>query len=224
MMAKIIFDIISTGSHGNAVVIEDNILIDCGVPYRALSDKIKSFKIVLLTHIHSDHFNRATIGRLAKQRPMLRFGVPEHLVVEVLRAGVPDTKVDVMLTNARYEYDGFSVEAFDLPHNVPQVGYKLYFADGRKMIYATDTSSLNGVKAPDFDLYMIEANHGEEEIHDRIKKKALNGEYAYESYAAKNHLSEEKALDWIYRNIGTKGEYVLLHKHQEKGADNERDE
>ena len=30
-MGKVRFDIISTGSHGNAVVIEDSILIDCGV-------------------------------------------------------------------------------------------------------------------------------------------------------------------------------------------------
>lgn len=223
-MAKISFDIISTGSQGNAVVIEECILIDCGVPYRVLADRLKSFKVVLLTHIHGDHFNRATIGKVSKLRPMLRFGVPEHLVVDVLRAGVPVSRVDVLLTNVRYEYDGFAVEAFDLPHNVPQVGYKLFFADGRKMIYATDTSSLNGVKAPQFDLYMIEANHGEEEIHDRIKKKALNGEYSYEVEAAKNHLSEEKALDWIYENIGAGGEYVLLHRHQEKEYGKRKDD
>lgn len=223
-MAKISFDIISTGSHGNAVVIEECILIDCGVPYRMLSDRLKSFKAVLLTHIHGDHFNRATIGRLSKLRPMLRFGAPEHLAVDVLRAGVSEAKVDVLFTGVRYDYGSFAAEAFDLPHNVPQVGYKLYFPDGRKMVYATDTSSLNGVKAPGFDLYMIEANHGEEEIHDRIKQKALDGKYAYEIEAARNHLSEEKALDWIYGNMGAGGEYVLLHRHRKKGYGKRKDD
>ena len=52
------YNIISTGSKGNAVVINDVILIDCGVSFRALKDVYKNIKIVLLTHIHSDHFSR----------------------------------------------------------------------------------------------------------------------------------------------------------------------
>lgn len=62
------YNIISTGSKGNAVVINDVILIDCGVSFRALKDVYKNIKIVLLTHIHSDHFNRRTIKALANNR------------------------------------------------------------------------------------------------------------------------------------------------------------
>jgi glyoxylase-like metal-dependent hydrolase (beta-lactamase superfamily II) len=45
--------VVSTGSKGNAVIIEDFILIDCGVSFKALSEKCSKLKIVLLTHIHS---------------------------------------------------------------------------------------------------------------------------------------------------------------------------
>ncbi|MFA5407984.1 MAG: MBL fold metallo-hydrolase, partial [Bacilli bacterium] len=68
------YNIIATGSRGNAVVIEEDILIDCGVSFRKLKDYYKQFKIVLLTHIHADHFNKTTIKTLAKERPALRFG------------------------------------------------------------------------------------------------------------------------------------------------------
>ena len=67
------YRIIKTGSKGNAIVINDSILIDCGVPYKDLS--VSRLRLVLLTHEHIDHFNPATVGRLALERPTLRFCV-----------------------------------------------------------------------------------------------------------------------------------------------------
>ena len=69
------YNIISTGSQGNAVVVDEIILIDCGVSFKALKDVYKKLQIVLLTHIHADHFKRSTIKRLAKQRPTLRLNI-----------------------------------------------------------------------------------------------------------------------------------------------------
>ena len=54
------YNIISTGSQGNAIVLNNIILLDCGVPFRDLKDVYKGLKIVLLTHIHGDHFNKTT--------------------------------------------------------------------------------------------------------------------------------------------------------------------
>ena len=68
------YNIISTGSDGNATILEDFVLIDCGVPYKALEPYVTKLKLVLLTHIHSDHFQKRTIKRLAEERPTLRFG------------------------------------------------------------------------------------------------------------------------------------------------------
>ena len=57
------YNIISTGSKGNAIVLNKIILLDCGVPFRELKDVYKDLKIVLLTHAHGDHFN----GAIAQQ-------------------------------------------------------------------------------------------------------------------------------------------------------------
>lgn len=46
-------EVIASGSKGNAVVLNKNILIDAGVSFKALKDVYKDLKIVLLTHIHS---------------------------------------------------------------------------------------------------------------------------------------------------------------------------
>ena len=41
--------VISTGSKGNAVLLNDEILIDCGVPFRELEPYCKGLRLVLLT-------------------------------------------------------------------------------------------------------------------------------------------------------------------------------
>ena len=93
-MSKVNFNIISTGSQGNAVIIENSILIDCGVPFKLLEKHIKPLKLVLLTHIHSDHFNKTTIRRLAQERPTLRFACGEWLVPALVECGVPKRNID----------------------------------------------------------------------------------------------------------------------------------
>ena len=56
------YKIISTGSKGNAVVVDGCILIDCGVPFRRLESVYRDLDAVLLTHIHSDHFQPKTLA------------------------------------------------------------------------------------------------------------------------------------------------------------------
>ena len=56
----------------------------------------------------------------------------------------------------------------------------------------------------------------DEEIRKRIAEKESKGEYAYEYSALRNHLSKQQCDDFIYSNIGTSGEYVYLHIHEEK--------
>lgn len=80
--------VISTGSKGNAVLLNDEILIDCGVPFRELEPYCKGLRLVLLTHVHGDHFNPETIKRLHFLRPALRWCVPPWLMEPMGRIGV----------------------------------------------------------------------------------------------------------------------------------------
>jgi phosphoribosyl 1,2-cyclic phosphodiesterase len=230
MNVAINYNIISTGSEGNAVVINDTILIDCGVSFKALSQYYKALKLVLLTHKHSDHFNKTCIKLLARERPTLRFGCGRWLVDMVVQCGVPKQNIDVLEFDTRYMYGICDVIPVPLVHGginnetkrrevVPNCGYKIHFPTGngyKKMIYATDTNCLNGISARHYDLYMIEANHEEEVIKQKIRDKKASGEYAYENHAKENHLSKEKADDFIYKNIGANGVYVYLHCHKEE--------
>lgn len=205
------YDVISTGSKGNAVIIND-ILIDCGVPFNKLTEVYKHLKLVLLTHIHSDHFRPSTIKRLAEERPTLRFGCCRWLVRELLNCGVRASNIDVLKIGARYNYGQFAIVPIKLYHDVQNCGYRLYF--GRlRVFYATDTRTLEGITAKGYDYYFVEANHVTEDIKQRIEEKKANGEYAYERRAMQEHLSKEQAVNWLYENMTQKSKYIFLHGH-----------
>ena len=46
------YEILGTGSSGNAVIINKSIMIDCGLPYNRIQPHAKDLKLVLLTHVH----------------------------------------------------------------------------------------------------------------------------------------------------------------------------
>ncbi|MEG1492309.1 MAG: MBL fold metallo-hydrolase [Oscillospiraceae bacterium] len=214
------FEILSTGSKGNAVFLPGGILVDCGVPFKRLVPVLRDIRLVLLTHIHGDHFNKATISRLANERPSVRFCCREWMVVNLVLAGVPLQNIDVLMEGEGNSYgkDTFSVESFTLFHDVPNCGWRIFYDEteaNEKVFYATDTGTLDGVEAKNYSLYLIEANHTVAEIEARFADKASKGEFIYEERAAENHLSREQALDFLINNGGPDSEFVFLHQHEE---------
>ena len=207
------YNIISTGSIGNAVVINNNILIDCGVSFAKLKDFYKSFQLVLLTHIHTDHFNKTTIKKLAEERPTLRFGCCEWLVDDLIKCGVNKKNIDVYEIGKKYNYNNnMSISPVLLYHDVPQCGYRV-FIDNEKLIYCTDTNSVEGISAKNYNYYLIEANYKAEEIKERIKAKEVLGQYCYEKDVILNHLSKEKCDKFLYDNMGNNSKYEYMHIH-----------
>lgn len=216
------FDVIATGSQGNAVTLGGEILIDCGVPYKKIAHIVPTLKLVLLTHRHQDHFNPTTIKRLHRERPALRFGCCEWMVPNLISAGVSPLVIDLYIPDALgfYRYgDRFKVLPFPLLHDVENCGYKIIFGE-KRVLYATDTSTLDHITAQGFDLYLIEANHTEDELADRIRRKNEAGEYVYEHRVEKTHLSRESADAWLAMNAGRNSEVIYLHQHKEPKGDN----
>ena len=207
------FNIIATGSGGNAALINSTILIDCGATWKKLKPYADQIRLVLLTHAHSDHFKPSTVRALHKQHPAIRFGCCEWMVSPLFEAGVDKRRIDVYEHDLGFiTYGEFSIEPVALTHDVPNGGYKIISLDGG-VFYATDCATLDGIEAKNYDLYMIESNHLRDEIDARIEAKRAAGEYAYELEAKRNHMSQEQALDWLASNAGPNSKYVFLHQH-----------
>ena len=209
------YKIIKTGSLGNAVVLNDYLMVDIGVPFKALKEVYKDLRIVLITHEHHDHIKRATVKKLANERPTLRWACCEWLVPILLECGVSERNIDVLEIGKIYDYKAFKVSPIKLYHDVPNCGFRLYFGD-IKVFYATDTEHLNGIVANDYDYYFIEANYVTSELEERIREKQERGEYSYEMNAAARHLSKEQADAFLLENMGENSSYVYLHGHIDK--------
>ena len=88
--------------------------------------------------------------------------------------------------------------------------------DNKKILYATDTRTLEGIIAKNYDLYLIEGNYDEGEIQEIIKIKQQKGMYAYEFRAKDTHLSKQQATNFLLENMGDNSEYVFMHQHIER--------
>lgn len=215
-------DVIGSGSSGNAVILNNLIMVDCGLSSKKILPHSKDLFLVLLTHEHQDHFKPATVRALAKQRPTLRWGCCDWLSYQLVIAGVDPRQIDVYQPGATYRYEVNGIEVFVTAevtfHDVPNCCYKI-FIDKESCFYATDTGSLNNISAPAYDYYLVEGNYKQAEMEARIREKMESGEFSYESRVIQTHMSEEAAMDWIAKNIRPGGKYMFLHQHKEKGKE-----
>lgn len=221
-------EVISTGGKaGNAVLLNDHYLFDCGVPYGRLKPYLKRIKMVFLTHIHGDHFKENTLYRLAKTHPMIRFVCSKNLLTElVCRARVPLDRI-ILITPENspkvipgaFAGEWVTVHTLPLIHDVENVAYVVKIQCGDRAgtaMYATDTHHIP-FDAPDLDLYMIEANYTREAMEARKAAKAEAGDFSYESRVEASHMSLETAVEWLRDNCDHyKSRIVFLHGHTEK--------
>lgn len=201
------YNVIATGSTGNAVIYHDEILIDCGVPFSQIEKYANGLRLVLLTHEHLDHFNYSTIKKLSDNFPLLRFGIGEHMID--LMKGIRN--VDLMKACKIYDYKLFKISPVTLFHDCPNFGYRIV-KNGHKIIHLTDTAHVVGIEAKNYDLYAIEHNYDSETIEYKIKEFEGKGHFSHKRRAVNTHLSEQQVKEFIYKNKGEKFEVLRLHE------------
>lgn len=201
------YNVIATGSTGNAVIYFDRILVDCGVSFAKIEKYAKSIDIVLLTHEHKDHINISTLKRLQSSKPSLRIGCCEWMLQ--LLGGLKN--VDTYQIGVLYDYKIFQVCPIKLFHDVPNCGYRIFIGN-KKIIHATDTAHLNGISAKGYDLFAIEHNYNDETVYQHIAEKEARGEFCHQKGSINTHLSDQQARDFIFNNRKESSQVLRLHQ------------
>jgi len=117
-----------------------SILIDCGEGTQiAMKEKgwsPKPIDIICFTHFHADHISGLpgmllTMGNAERTEPLLVIG-PKGLtrVVNALRVIAPELPFEIQCLEIEereqtFEFDGFSIHAFKVQHNVTCYGYSI---------------------------------------------------------------------------------------------------
>lgn len=47
------YEIISSSSKANCIIIENILMLDCGVTYKKIKDKLKDIKLIFISHSHT---------------------------------------------------------------------------------------------------------------------------------------------------------------------------
>ena len=204
------YKIINSGSDGNCIMVNDFLALDVGVSWKKLAPYAKNLKLVFISHVHQDHFKKNTVKKLAKEKPTLRFAVGEYLVSELLKLGVNAKNIDIVKYGKKYNYGQLKISPIKLYHDVPNMGLRVYINE-KKLFFATDTKTLEGITAKDYDIYLVEGNYEDEE---ELKKRAENN-YYYER-VKRTHLSRVEATEWLLENMGQNSRYEFIHKHKER--------
>jgi phosphoribosyl 1,2-cyclic phosphodiesterase len=206
------YEIIKSGSSGNAILLENGLLLDCGAPYKLIEPHIKNIKAVFISHEHHDHLNISTLKKIHELRPSVRFVVGFWLKRYLVLAGIDPSKIDIVEHNRVYDYGAWKLMPLVLVHDVKNYGLKIIDMRRReKIIYAVDTNCINHISAVNYDLYLIEGNYDEDKLEANIKADKERGVYSYGMRVKDTHLSIQKASEWLMQNIGG-GTYEFIHQ------------
>ena len=212
------YEMLSSGSKGNCIIVNEYLMLDCGLTYSKIKDYLKSIKIIFICHSHGDHFKKTTIKKIAYEYPNIKFIVGNFLVADLVLLGVNKKNIITFDTGKWYDIGIFKVKMDYLFHDVPNNCLHIEFKNREKLLYATDTSSIDHIKAEGYDMYLIEANYlTDDELRAKIKEQEEKGEYSYYNRVLKTHLSQLQAINWLNENKTNNSQYVFIHQHIEKG-------
>ena len=218
------YNILKTGSDGNATIVEDKILLDCGLPYSKIKKYLKNIKLVFISHHHGDHLLPSCIRQLSYNYPNIKFVYnkdDEDITKILIDNGVAKENIYFIKQYKWYDFGICKIKLEELQHDVLNSACKIEI-DNKKLIYITDTSSVENISAKNYDIYLIEANyHSKEELENRIKEAEEKGEYTYLHRVLITHLSEQDAINWLKNNMADNSEFCFIHQHQERGIENE---
>jgi L-ascorbate metabolism protein UlaG (beta-lactamase superfamily) len=196
------YKVISTGSKGNCVIIHDDVMVDCGVPFGKIKNDLYDVKYLLITHTHQDHLNIKTIRKIAENFPRIKI-IGNYEVNEIYNVNI--------IANAGFEIatDDYVFYPFPCIHDVLCYGYTWTWND-QEIIYATDTSTLEYAPARKYDYMFLESNHDEQKL-DAVRNENHGSYNPYLS--GKRHLSTQQAKSFFYLNRRNQdAQFIELHQ------------
>ena len=204
-------DLLCSGSKGNSCLIRtknSSLLIDCGSTKKYLmnalgsvNQRVDDLNALLVTHAHTDHVSQLKHFR---HLPVYSYcdlkDLDNHRIVRPLQ---------------EFDINEFHIQVISLSHDSPNtVGYVIY-ADGKKLVYVTDTGYVsNEVKTylENADYYIFESNHDIEMLMATKRPFFLKQRIQSDT----GHLNNEYSARLMVEMIGDKTkEIVLAHLSEE---------
>lgn len=207
-----------SGSKGNCTYIrcgEDEILIDAGRSFKALSSALTSIgsgidriKAIFITHEHSDHIS--ALEMISK-----KFNIPIHITEESAKKVLATTsyvKNNIIRHTPLFEEQigGMTVRSFPTPHDSDMsVGYTVSLPDGKKIGYATDIGHITDTIRENLlgsTAVVIESNHDT----DMLRNGSYPSWLKIRISSSNGHLSNTDCSAFLPELIASGAKDILL--------------
>lgn len=217
--------ILGTGSTGNAVLIDDCILLDCGLGVRKLMPYLTNVRHLFITHRHGDHLNISVLKNIAKKisPSIIRHGLHVNAdCYELIEKKDPDLaeliEAERLTGSSHLEFEvkgtKYSVDTYPLYHDVENQGFVIT-KNGKTLIHATDTSTMKDAPKGQYDMILVEGNYDESKLVEYLNSQDHDVRYR----AARNlrHLSIQAHENFVKSHSHTDTIAVMLHESYDFG-------
>lgn len=212
-------DVINTGSSGNSIVIDDCIMIDCGLPYKHLASYLDEVKALLITHRHGDHINVSCLKQFHKKYPWRTDSLVycnkdvQQKIIESHNTKFDFVPSQIFDENSNFEIEvddqTYYIQTFKLDHDVENQGFVIRKND-EILIQATDTSTMKYAPDLTYDYLVVEANYDEDKLYEHL----ISDDFVERFRASRNfrHLSIQQFKEFVRHHRHENSEIYALHE------------
>lgn len=198
---------ISSSSSANGYILESggqSLVLELGcrmMDYTLdVADAFNTIKGCVTSHWHSDHLNKST----AKE--FIRRGIPvfvgEKVYEELLKEGSIRGIKPLPMAQKTF-VGGFTVQPFEVAHNVPNYGFLITTPTKERIVFVTDAMECR-YNFKNIDCIMVECNYDDDTLVENLVEDDISRSHP------ENHMGLEDCIDFCKRNVSTNTKQIIL--------------
>ncbi len=211
------FNVIKSGSDGNCTVIDEEIMIDCGITLKEIEHReLLKIKTLLITHKHSDHLNIPLIKKMLKLNPTLLI-ITNQNTLDHLNPKLKTSFLKIILEHgvSANLQNGIAVSVYEMEHDVPCIGFHISL-ENAEVMYFTDTNTTKHIPSHlKFDVILGEANY-DYDTAVAIAKMGTNRDVMRVNSNLDRHLSKQDLNKFAVAQLREHGTSLLIKLHKSK--------